>query len=51
MSINPNPENSSLYRLEKASLFIVCIIAAAVLVTATGIILDETLAPAKALYN
>lgn len=50
MSINPNPENSVLDRLEKASIFIVFVIAAAVLVAATGIILDQTVTPNNALY-
>lgn len=45
MSINPNSENVSLLRLEKASVFIVFVIAAAVLVTAAGIIVDQTITP------
>ena len=40
MSINPNPDSSSLARLEKASDFIVFGICAAVLVTAGSVILD-----------
>jgi hypothetical protein len=49
MSINPNPENSSLFRLEKASIFIVFVIAAAFLTTAAGIIVDQTITPTKVL--
>ena len=49
MSINPNPERSALFRLEKVSVFIVLVIAAAVLVTAAGIIVDQTMTPANLL--
>jgi len=50
MSINPNPENGSLFRLEKVSIFIVFVIAAAVLITAAGIVVDQTLTPTNVLY-
>lgn len=49
MSINPNPQNASLFRLEKVSFFIVFVIAAAVLVTAVGIVVDQTMTPANVL--
>jgi len=49
MSINPNPDNSSLFRLEKASVFIVFVIAAAVLITAAGIVVDQTITPSNLL--
>ncbi|MGA9254512.1 MAG: hypothetical protein WBV78_15875 [Roseobacter sp.] len=51
MSINPNPENSSLFRLETASIFIVFVIAAAVLITAAGIIVDYTMTPTNVLQH
>lgn len=40
MSANPNPENSSLSRLENASIFLVLVICAAVFVTAGSIVFD-----------
>lgn len=43
MSINPNPEHSALFRLEKTSVFIVFVIAAAVIITAAGIVVDQSI--------
>ena len=51
MSINPNPDDTSLFRLAKASIFIVFVIAAAVLVTAAGIVIDQTIAPSNSWLN
>lgn len=50
MSINPNSENASLFRLETASIFIVFVIALAVLITAAGIIVDHTITPTNVLH-
>lgn len=52
MSVNPNPATSSLARLEKASLFIVFIICAAVFITAGSVVLDiffNSITPSKLL--
>ena len=50
MSINPNPDNTSLERLATSSIFIVFVIAVAVLITAAGIIVDHTMTPTNVLY-
>jgi hypothetical protein len=49
MSVNPNAENRPLYRLQAVSIFILFVIAAAVLITATGIIVDELIKPTQLL--
>ena len=49
MSINPNPENKSLFRLENALIFAVYLVAVVVLTTAAETIVDHAMMPAKML--
>ena len=45
MSINPNPENRSLFRLENALIFAVYLVAVVVLTTAAETIVDYAITP------
>jgi len=49
MSINPNPENRSLFRLENALIFAVYLVAVVVLTTAAESIVDHAMMPANIL--
>ena len=49
MSINPNSENRSFFRLENALIFAVYLVAVVVLTTAAETIVDHAMMPAKML--
>ena len=49
MSINPNPENRSFFRLENALIFAVYLVAVVVLTTAAESIVANALTPTKVL--